>query len=155
MKRVYILRHAEAASAVDDFSRPLTAKGIADMRAMAGRLAEAGLCPELVLCSPARRTRMTLENILPGATAHFPEKLYNADAGTHFEILKGVDDSIGSVMVIAHNPGIFNLARFLAAPKPDVPLDYRPGTLTILECAIGRWADLMPGENGVLKVLTV
>ncbi|MBI4030202.1 MAG: histidine phosphatase family protein [Proteobacteria bacterium] len=154
-RKVFILRHAEAAPAADDFERPLTAKGIADMKAMARRLEEDGLCPDLVLCSPAKRTRMTLENLLPRVSARFPDRLYNADAGTHYEAVKGVDDSIGSVMIIAHNPGVFNFVRFLAAPGPDVPAGYAPGTLTVLECAVGRWTDLMPGENRVLKVLTV
>lgn len=154
-RKIFILRHAEAALAADDFERPLTTKGVADMKAMARRLEEDGLCPDLVLCSPAKRTRMTLENLLPRVPARFPEKLYNADAGTLYEALKGIEDSIGSVVVIAHNPGIFNLVRFLAAPGSDVPAGYAPGTLTVLECAAGRWTDLMPGENRVLKVLTV
>lgn len=154
MKRLFILRHAEAAPAAEDFERPLTAKGVADMRTLANRLREeAGLRPDFVLCSPARRTRMTLENLWPDAPAQFPEKLYNASAGTHYEAVKCVSDSYSAVMVVAHNPGVFNFMRFLAAPGLDVPVDYRPGTLTILECSIECWADLMPGENRISSVV--
>ena len=152
MKTLLILRHAEAAPAADDFARPLTAKGVADMRAMAEKLAALDLRPDFILCSPAKRTRMTVENFLPGVPAVFPEKLYNASAGTHYEALKAVDDSYGAVMVVAHNPGIFNLVHFLAVPGPDVPVGYAPGTLTVLECAIEDWAALMPGENQILRV---
>ena len=153
MKQLFILRHAEAASAPDDFTRPLTAQGIAAMKSMAMRLVELDLRPDFVLCSPAKRTRMTLESLLPGAAAQFPDHLYNAEAGTLYEAVKGVSDSHASVMVVAHNPGIFNFMRFLSAPGPDVPLDYKPGTLTVLECPIERWAGLMPGENNILRVL--
>ena len=153
MKQLFILRHAEAAPAIEDFERPLTAKGIVDMGALANRLREVRLRPDFVLCSPAKRTRMTLENLWPDARAQFPDRLYDAEAGTHYEEVKGVSDSHSSVMVVAHNPGIFNFMRFLAAPGPDVPMDYKPGTLTVLECSIKRWADLMPGENKILCVL--
>ena len=153
MRRLYILRHAQAANAAEDFVRPLTAKGIADMKAMAVRLAEWGLHPDFVLCSPARRTRMTLESLLPGAAAQFPERFYNAEAGTIYEAVKGADDAYGSVMVVAHNPGIFNFMRFMAAPGPDMPFEYAPGTLTILECPVECWADLMPGKNRILRVM--
>lgn len=153
MKRLLILRHAEAAPAPDDFDRPLTAKGIAGMQAMAGRLAALNLQPDFVLCSPARRTRMTLENLWPDAPAQFPEKLYNASAGTHYEAVKGISDSHASAMVVAHNPGIFNFMRFLAVPGPDVPLDYAPGTLTVLECAIESWAELMPATGNIIHTI--
>lgn len=152
MRRLYILRHAQAANAAEDFARPLTASGIADMKAMAVRLAEWGLRPDFVVCSPSKRTRMTLESLLPGVAAQFPERLYNAEAGTLYEAVKAADDSYGSVMAIAHNPGIFNFMRFMAVPGPDVPFEYAPGTLTILECPVERWADLMPGRNRVLRV---
>lgn len=153
MRKLFVLRHAEAAPAADDFSRSLTARGIADMKSMAARLAEAGLRPDFVLCSPARRTRMTLESLWPDAPAQFPEILYNASVGTHYEALKGVSDDYGSVVIVVHNPGIFNLVRFLAVPGPNVPADYAPGTLTVLECPVDHWAELMPGENPVLRVL--
>lgn len=153
MKTLFILRHAEAAPAAEDFSRSLTAKGIRDMQAMTSRLGECDLRPDFVLCSPAKRTRMTLENLLPGVQAEFPEAMYNGSAGTHYEFLKRGNDGFRSVMIIAHNPGIFNLTRFLAAPGPDVPKDYVPGTLTIFECAIERWAGLMPGVNRIVRVL--
>ena len=155
LRKIFILRHAQAGAAQDDFERSLTAKGISDMQAMAQRVADLDLHPDFVLCSPAKRTRMTLEIFSPGVAAQFPEKLYNADVGTHYEALKAVDDFCRSVMVVAHNPGIYNLVRFLAVPSHDVPVGYAPGTLTVLECGIDRWADLMPEANPVLHVLTV
>ncbi len=64
------------------------------------------------------------------------------------------------VIICRHFPdggGVYSAARtqsrFLAVLGPDVPAGYAPGTLTILECAIDRWADLMPGENRILRVL--
>lgn len=124
------------------------------MKALANRLTEADMAPDFVLCSPARRTRMTLENLLPRVPALFPERLYNASAETILDIVRESDDLHRAVMVVAHNPGIFNFARLMAAAGAEFPSGYAPGTLTVLECAAESWFDLAPGRHKVRKVIT-
>ena len=64
MKTLWLLRHAKASQGGDglaDRDRPLNARG-RDAAARIGRhLAEREVCPELVLCSSALRTRETVE----------------------------------------------------------------------------------------------
>jgi phosphohistidine phosphatase SixA len=96
---------------------------------------------------------MTLENLLPDAEASFPEKLYNAPAETILDIVRESGDSHLAVMVVAHNPGIFNFARLMAAPGVAFPPGYAPGTLTVLECPVESWLDLAPGRNRVREVI--
>ncbi len=124
------------------------------MKALANRLTEEKLVPDRVFCSPARRTRMTLESLLPAMQASFPDRLYNASAETILDIVRESDDSHRAVMVIAHNPGIFNFARLMAAGE-ELPPGYAPGTLTILECAAESWFELAPGQNRVREIFTV
>lgn len=124
------------------------------MKALAGRL-ESDSPPGFAWCSPARRTRMTLETLLPGVQASFPERLYNAGAETILDIVRESDDSHRGVMVIAHNPGISSFARLMAGPGAELPPGYAPGTLTVLECAAESWFDLTPGRNKVRTILTV
>jgi phosphohistidine phosphatase len=124
------------------------------MKALANRLTEENLVPDFVFCSPARRTRMTLENLLPGVQASFPERLYNASAETILDIVRESDDSHQEVMVIAHNPGIFNFTRLMAETGAELPPGYAPGTLTVLECAAESWFDLMPARNRMRTIIT-
>jgi phosphohistidine phosphatase len=62
VRTLVILRHAKATPYRGDDSdvdRPLTARGRADATAAGHWLAAHDLRPDLVLCSPARRTRET------------------------------------------------------------------------------------------------
>src|SRR4051812_30819300 len=61
VRTLVILRHAKAErpATADDHGRPLTERGHADAAAAGRWLSAHGYRPELVLCSPARRTRQT------------------------------------------------------------------------------------------------
>ena len=64
MSAVIFLRHAKSdwhAGVGNDLERPLNKRGCSAAAAVGGFLVEAGLVPDLVLCSPATRTRQTLE----------------------------------------------------------------------------------------------
>ena len=60
-----VLRHAKAVQdpGLDDKDRALTKRGLRDATAAGGRLREAQLIPDLVLCSTALRTRQTWEQV--------------------------------------------------------------------------------------------
>ena len=116
-KILYILRHAQSPMIRgDDFDRPLSDKGLADMELLAGTMTERGFAPSYCHCSPAKRTRQTLraltQNGLEGLAKDYPENLYNAPAGMLYEVIKGTDNAHKSAMVIAHNPGVYDLAVF-------------------------------------------
>ena len=64
MSAVIFLRHAKSdwhAGASHDLDRPLNKRGRQAAAAVGSFLADAGHVPNLVLCSPATRTRQTLE----------------------------------------------------------------------------------------------
>ena len=60
-RTLVILRHAKAERPAElaDADRPLTQRGHADAAAAGAWLAARGYRPDLVLCSPAKRTRQT------------------------------------------------------------------------------------------------
>lgn len=128
--KVILMRHAHAewpAWDGSDFDRPLTGQGEADARAAGRALQSAGLCPALVLASPALRTRLTAQIIArelgwPAALLRFEDRLYNASAETLAAALRDVDPATcGPVMLVAHNPGISELARRLAGSATMAP----------------------------------
>ena len=111
--------------------------------------------PDLVLCSPALRTRETLErmsNALGDAEAVVDEELYGADGNELLERLRAVDDRFETVAVIGHNPGIHDLAITLAGSGAELDrmeVKFPTGALAVLAFD-GRWPDVSPG-GGLLE----
>ena len=88
------------------------------MKLIAEHLARERVTPGLVLCSSARRTRETLERIVPtlgeGIAVQIERELYAASEQRLLERLRAVEDGVESVMLIGHNPGVEQLALSLA-----------------------------------------
>lgn len=118
MRQLTLLRHAKAATnseTGEDFDRPLAPRGRDDAPVVAKALAEAGADPQIVLVSAARRTRETWELVASSfkpASVHFVDRLYLAEA----DILMRAAEEAGAerVMLVAHNPGMHELASRLA-----------------------------------------
>ena len=116
MRRLILFRHAKAAPRApsgEDIDRPLDEQGLHDAALMGRVLADEGYCPDLALVSSSRRTRETWEQLstaFPGVKSVVCDGLYNATAE---EILAEIDaeaDGAGTVLVVAHNPGLHELA---------------------------------------------
>ena len=87
MDRLILFRHAKAerdSESGDDFDRPLAPRGRSEAKAMGEQLAALGFRPDLVLISPALRTRETwelaAEALPPGVETCLEPRLYNADS---------------------------------------------------------------------------
>jgi phosphohistidine phosphatase len=126
MKTVYILRHAksdQSDGSIRDHDRPLNARGREAAPKMGAYIKAKGYRPALILCSTAQRTVETCNLVRPALgdmTVMFEEGLYLAEARTILERVRRLDNSIGSVMVIGHNPGLEELANGLSvAPKTE------------------------------------
>lgn len=114
MKNLLIMRHAKSAypaDVADDFDRPLNKRGSKDVPLMADLLRSFGPTPECILSSPAARARETAEGMISGLGAAdeillFDERLYLADPATLTRATGELPDSYGTLLVIAHNPGL-------------------------------------------------
>ncbi|MFF5923611.1 SixA phosphatase family protein [Streptomyces flavochromogenes] len=164
-RRLLVLRHAKSAwpENVADRDRPLGPRGLRDAPAVGRFLAEAGGPPDLVLCSPARRARHTwelaaaeLDDAVP--TRHDP-RLYGADGPELLDVLHGVSDEVGTLLLVGHNPGLEDLVLLLAAGADgaavaagtvqDVLDRVRtkfPTSAIAFLALYGPWTDLRPGE---------
>lgn len=151
MKRtLYILRHAEAAPSADqDKNRPLTAAGKQAAMALGEKLKAKTIQPETILCSSARRTRETAEFMALDMPVSYKDKLYNAPASEIYEQIKTVPEDSRSVLVIAHNPGVSDLVRFLTG----TPMCFAPGVFAVLETESDSWEALMPASAELVDVL--
>jgi phosphohistidine phosphatase len=121
VKHLLLLRHAKAQPAergMADRDRSLTTRGHSDARLMGTAIAEIGV-PDLILCSPARRTRETLEGVVETLAAEpkvvFVDRLYDSRDATYSDAIAANGGNANRLLVIAHNPTIHATAVALAA----------------------------------------
>ncbi|MBV9606081.1 MAG: histidine phosphatase family protein [Solirubrobacterales bacterium] len=153
-KRLFVLRHAKSSwddPGLADFDRPLAPRGRSAVAAIAAHLDAAGITPELVLCSSARRTRETLEGVAVGGRHVIESALYNATCAEVLHRLHQVPEEVESVMLVGHNPALQALVLRLAADDngangsglAEVRRKFPTGALATLtfDCA---WTELSP-----------
>lgn len=126
MLRLIIMRHAKAVAEGDgpDKERALTERGLKAAFAAGERLAKNHLIPGRILCSPATRTRQTLEQVMAGMGVAPPvvlqESLYAfGDGSPYLEAIAEEGREIGTLMVIGHNPSVHSLALRLSGHGSD------------------------------------
>jgi phosphohistidine phosphatase len=130
-RRLLLLRHAKSSwehVGRGDHDRPLAPRGRRAVEKLRRHLAELGTPPALVLCSTARRTVETWQGIASAFPAGTPvemsDDIYGATAGELFERVRKAPADAPCVLVIAHNPGLVDLALDLIATG-DVDLRRR------------------------------
>ena len=124
MPTLYLLRHAKSSwddPGLADHDRPLAERGLRNAAVLSEHLRAAQILPELVLCSTAQRARETLAAVLPafdGETEILVERgLYGSSADELLARLRAVPEAVASAMVVAHNPGLEELASRLAGDE--------------------------------------
>lgn len=159
MLKLFLLRHAEAASSfdVDDYQRPLTLYGIGQAQQVKQNLPDI----DKALCSSALRTKMTLDAIekMQGVIRQktYSDKIYNGSPGDLMAAIQECGEE-KTLLVIAHNPGIHQLANILCNDDGSENIEllkysYNPATLSIIECDIKKWSDLKPAQNKLLDLI--
>lgn len=160
-KRLFLLRHAQALSSdgEGDEARRLSPKGLKDAQVLGTLMKKKGYAPDIAYCSPALRTRQTLEGILkslPSVATSFPAQFYNGNENDLLTTIRQSDESANSILIVAHNPGIHALAATLAQEGSSPALinrliaGYAPGTLTVLECPCSSWTAISRESNPLL-----
>ncbi len=121
MHRLHLLRHAKSDrdEGVEDHERTLSRRGREAARRVGESLPAALGAIDLVLCSTSVRTRETaalvLAHFAPPPPIRFEDELYLAGRVALLRRLSQLDESVGAVMVIGHNPGLHELALALAS----------------------------------------
>ena len=120
MTKLILLRHAKAVrdDPAGDHARGLIQRGRDDARNAGLWLREHALNPEIALVSDARRTRETMEELLPHFArpphARVDPTLYLADPRILLKALRAIPQGVRTALLVAHNPGIAELAVTLA-----------------------------------------
>lgn len=158
-ERTLILwRHAKSAwgdGGLQDFDRPLAARGRWAAPLLAQWIYMNSINPDVIICSPAKRTRQTLEAYFSFTEKAFSEvcfepALYEATSDDLFNQLGRYGDAL-SVLLVGHNPAL----QDLALQSLNESAFQLPGTRRLLKkfptaaaCVLrfsGHWADLDKG----------
>jgi len=115
MQRTLILiRHAKSSWAdalQSDFDRPLNERGKTEAPEMGIKLRKLGIIPDLIISSPAKRTRQTAKRVADEVgydsdSIKWVEKLYHCIPSVFNEVIAGIPDNVKTVYILGHNPGI-------------------------------------------------
>jgi phosphohistidine phosphatase len=152
MKTLFLVRHAKSSwsdSALPDRDRPLNERGLRDVATMGQRLAQRGVTPDVLLASPATRALTTAEHLAKALGIKrkdivVVERLYAAAVNDLLGVIQEQGDKPSCVMIVAHNPGLTELAHHFASEITDMP------TCAVAEFrfAAPSWADIGKAEPG-------
>lgn len=137
--KIYLLRHAQAAPAYPDASRPLTQAGLGDVRRLAKFLKSSeAFHPDLIWRSPYRRAVETTEQLLAGlgdATVPVVERSDLTPNDRPESLLADLASSgHGDLLLVGHNPHLSILAALLLSGEARrVRLDLQTCNLVCLE----------------------
>jgi len=166
VKTLGLFRHAKSDwhdPHARDFDRPLNARGRKGAALMGRHIrewcCEHGLRWDRILASPAVRTSETLEISAlnaPGGerfryVINWDRRIYLASSATLIDILREQDDSIGTVLMSGHNPGLEDLIFDLVPDDGSSPLrdtveeKFPTAAFAVMELDIAHWADLHDG----------
>jgi phosphohistidine phosphatase len=153
-----LLRHAKAEhpAGVADVDRRLTPRGHADSAAAGAWLAGQDLAPDLVLCSPSRRTRDTWRGVKLALGAQtrpvFDPRLYDGGVTEVLELIAQTAPDVRNILVIGHNPALSMLSAVLD-PGGGPPDGLRTCGLAVHRVT-GGWAETAAGTAALVDVHT-
>lgn len=162
MRRLMLLRHAKTekdSSSGLDRDRRLDARGRSEAPLIGRYMASHKLLPDIALISPAMRTRETTA-LLGGELSPRPivtevGDLYGADPADLLRVLHDeATANAQSALIVAHNPGLHELALMLAAQSPHVIDAFPPASLAVFDFTANEWDMVRPGRGQLVQFVT-
>lgn len=145
MKTLYILRHAKSSwndASLPDFDRPLNGRGLNAAPFIGEVIARKGLFPDLIISSPAKRAMQTAtlvkESSGSNAPIQYEERIYEASPHTLKTVISQVAESVESVLLVGHNPGIEGLINHLTGNLEPMPT----AALAAISLDIAAWSKI-------------
>ena len=150
-RTLLLMRHAKSAwpPGVTDPQRPLNDRGRRDAPVAGRWIASTVGIPDLIICSPAIRTRETADLVV--STWQHPshivydDRVYEAHWTELAAIVTGLPDEARTVLLIGHNPGLEDFAASWPdsadAKASQVLGDKFPTSSIALVDVTGTWRD--------------
>jgi phosphohistidine phosphatase len=166
MHQLLLLRHAKSSwddAATPDRDRALNARGRRAAVAMRRAMHDLGLVPDLILVSPSARTMETIRLLEPWDDTPLIEpmdELYLASLTRLLGVIRAVVETVRTVLLVGHNPGMHDLAQYLTDPRVSAETlvrGVREGfpTAALAEFSVtGPWSGIDAGGARLSRFLT-
>lgn len=142
-RKLILMRHAKSDwddPTLPDKERVLNKRGRSSAEALGNWLREKDLEPDLALISSAQRTRETWNLLGLDCEHKFLDALYHATADRIEMLVQNKGSDAGTVLVIAHNPGIGSYANVLRPGTSDPGFAHYPtGATAVFEVDAEFW----------------
>jgi phosphohistidine phosphatase len=155
LKRLYLIRHAKSSWSnlqISDFDRPLNQRGKREAPLMAERLAQYGVCPDVLISSPAKRAMATAEIVArsvkyPVKRIHYEDSVYTSATIDLLHVLQKIDDRITTAFLVGHNYAITDLAVMLTGEYiSKIPTS----GVVAMDFSIATWKEVGPSKGAML-----
>ncbi|AUX78170.1 SixA phosphatase family protein [Sinorhizobium fredii] len=162
-RRLMLLRHAKSAwpEGVADHRRPLAGRGRKAAPVIGAYMAEQGLVPDLALVSTARRAQETWELVAEALPASVDSRdavgIYEVAAKAILGVIRGVEPSVRSLLLVGHNPGMEELALLLAGEGEALPRlreKFPTAALAVIDFDAGQWSEIEPSSGRLVRFVT-
>ncbi len=146
-----------------DRDRPLNARGREAAPMVAAHMFSRDLIPRRALVSTAVRTQETWKLMTPffprKPETIFERRLYEASPHAILSLIKETPDTIKSLLVLGHNPGLQTLALALtgsgdSGAREDLAGKFPTAALAVIDFVIGPWSALRPGTGRLERFVT-
>ena len=158
MKTLLLARHGKSDwgdSSVEDFKRPLNARGEEDSPKMASYLQQCGYLINQIISSEATRALATAEeyrkHLTPDQNLITHDDLYLASMKTIVNIVNNIQPNLNSVMLVGHNPGMTEALNFFTHETVD---DMSTCSVGVLQFEVENWKDIAQGNGDLLAYET-
>ena len=143
MKTLILMRHAKAEVielGQHDFDRKLAEKGKKDAHSVSKLLEKQIPVIDLLITSAAKRTHKTAKIVAESYSNQFQlemlHELYEAGADEYLKVIRNIDDTNNTVIIVGHNPTIGNLSNILSGNEI---VNFKPGSIAAFQLDIETW----------------
>jgi phosphohistidine phosphatase len=163
-RTLLVVRHAKSDwdTGAPDHERPVNDRGQREAPRLGELLAEAGLRPDLVVCSDATRAQQTWELAAEAWSDPPPVqvdgRLYDASRSEVLAVVTETPDDVSVLACVGHEPTSSALVAVLAGSADDEAAAALAGGLKTACAAVltfdGGWRDLEPGVARLVQVVS-
>jgi phosphohistidine phosphatase len=165
MKRLAVMRHAKSDwddAQLDDFDRPLNARGWKTARKIGRELRHRELRFDLVVASTAARVRETIDGVQEkfdfAGPIQFEQRTYLASEEALLTIVRELPETVHRPLLVGHNPGLQQLVLSLTDhhdndARDKVAQKFPTAAIAVIELPTGRWNEVGLGSGKIVELI--
>jgi phosphohistidine phosphatase len=132
--QLYLMQHGQAVPETENPEQPLSREGVAQVQASAAAMKKLGIAPDLIVCSPKKRSRQSAALVAEGVNYPYSDIVETeavkpaAPADDAVSFLRQ-NPACTSVLIAGHLPSLTRIASLLLGGDSPVRLRFENGGL--------------------------